>query len=473
MALVNPNIAMGYRGIEIPNQLAQYAQVQQIQNAQNQNRLAGLQMQEYERARGEEEGLRNYLSKSDLTKPEGRAGLLQYGKTGREYVKTLTEQDSAAATLANTKSQTSERDFKLSQEKLKHGWSSLGDASTPQEAADKILDAVKKGHFDQATADRALAEIPQDPAQFKDYRMKKLVGILDANDKLKAMMPKVVRQEAGGQILTIQDNPMQPGYGLPIEGREIAKTMTPGEIASNKIAQGQLGVAQQRLAQEAQGVTYQQDAQGNIVALPSRLSAGGVPTARPVTGQDGAPVKGKPSAFAEKAAAQRTQMGKDLDFAIKELGDITKDGGLIDQSTGSGAGRLADIGMSFVGQATPGAIAIGKIDPIADLALKMVPRFEGPQSDKDTASYKAAAGQLADPTLPTKIRKEAGKTVLRLMQQRKNQFATNEMAAEGIAPAANAGKPAAASNIIVTPDGQSLTFPNAAAAAQFKKAAGL
>jgi hypothetical protein len=224
------------------------------------------------------------------------------------------------------------------------------------------------------------------------------------------------------------------GYGQPIAGAAITKTPTIGE----RTAQGQLAVAQQRLAQEAQGVTYQQDVQGNLVALPSRLPAGGAPVARPVTGEGGAPVKGKLSPFAEKAAAQRTQMGKDLDFAIRELGDITKDGGLIDQSTGSGAGRLFDIGAGFVGQATPGAIAIGKIAPVADLALKMVPRFEGPQSDKDTASYKEAAGQLADPTLPTKIRKEAGKTVLRLMQQRKGQFATNDMAAEGVGPAAGA-----------------------------------
>ena len=155
----------------------------------------------------------------------------------------------------------------------------------------------------------------------------------------------------------------------------------------------------------------------------------------------GAPVKGKPSAFAEKAAAQKAQLSRDLNFAITQLGDITKDGGLIDQSTGSGAGRLIDLGAGFVGQATEGAIAIGKIAPIADLVLKMVPRFEGPQSNKDTQSYKEAAGQLADPTLPTKIRKEAGKTVLRLMQERQGQFVTSDMATEGAAPAAPAAAP--------------------------------
>jgi hypothetical protein len=161
----------------------------------------------------------------------------------------------------------------------------------------------------------------------------------------------------------------------------------------------------------------------------------------------------RPSAAAEKTAAQRTQLGKDLDFAISELSNITKDGGLIDQSTGSGAGRLVDIGAGFVGQATKGAIAIGKIAPVADLALKMVPRFEGPQSDKDTASYKEAAGQLADPTLPTQIRKEAGRTVLRLMRERKNQFVTRDMATEG---AASSPAPAAApASSALTPAEQS------------------
>jgi hypothetical protein len=141
---------------------------------------------------------------------------------------------------------------------------------------------------------------------------------------------------------------------------------------------------------------------------------------------------GKPSATFEKTAALQKQMGRDLTLAITELESATKDKGLIDQSTGSGAGRLVDVAAGFAGQATPGAIAIAKLKPIADIALKMVPRFEGPQSDKDTQTYKEAAGQLADPSLPTEIRKQAGKEVLRLMKARKGQFVNEAMAAEGI-----------------------------------------
>lgn len=47
---IDPNIALGYRGVEAPNPLAQYAQVSQIQNAQNQNAMAQYQLAAAKRA---------------------------------------------------------------------------------------------------------------------------------------------------------------------------------------------------------------------------------------------------------------------------------------------------------------------------------------------------------------------------------------------------------------------------------------
>lgn len=288
-----------------------------------------------------------------------------------------------------------------------------------------------------ATLEQALAEISDDPTEFENYRQREALGM---SEWIKSQLPKTV----GNAIY------------LPGERRFITAPREPAPVKQPPM------VEEFNFARSPEGGNFQGSYQEFVIAReaakrpppaprPERaprtqqvtLSDGSIGLVNMDTGavtpatMGGTPVKGKPSPFAEKATAQKAQLGKDLDFAIKELGDITKDGGLIDQSTGSGAGRLVDLGASFVGQATPGAIAIGKIEPVADLALKMVPRFEGPQSDKDTASYKAAAGQLADPTLPTAIRKEAGRTVLRLMKERKNQFSTKDMAAEGASPAAN------------------------------------
>jgi hypothetical protein len=167
------------------------------------------------------------------------------------------------------------------------------------------------------------------------------------------------------------------------------------------------------------------DAAGNVTLL-NKFGEVITPTA---------PVRGKPSAAYEKTAAQRKQLAIDIDRTINELTEATKKGGLIDQSTGSGIGRAIDVGAAFVGQATPGAIAIGRLQPIADMVLKMVPRFEGPQSDKDTQSYKEAAGQLANAQLPNEIRKQAALEIVRLMKARKSQFATSDMAPEATAPA--------------------------------------
>lgn len=456
---INPNISLAVKGIELQDPLAQYGRVAAIQGAQQQNQLAQLQMQAAQREqestnalnRAYAEAYNPQTGETDINKLRSSLATGGFGSKLPAVEKGLLELQTART--AQQKGQADLLDSKLKQSRQ---FLETLDPSSPG-AAEAYMQWHRANHADPVigkaleargiTVDQSMNRIQQllqTPGGLSRLINESKLG----TEKFMEMnKPQLSTTDVGGQVVS---RTFQPLTGELTQIGTQTKTMAPGEAERIDIsrgqlrtAQGQLSVAQQRLAQEAQGVTYQQDAQGNLIALPSRLPSGGVPTARPVTGEGGAPVKGKPSAFAEKAAAQRTQMGKDLNFAIKELSDITKEGGLIDQSTGSGAGRLVDIGAGFVGQATKGAIAIGKIEPVADLALKMVPRFEGPQSDKDTASYKAAAGQLADPTLPTAIRKEAGKTVLRLMQQRKNQFVTSDMAAEGAgaAPAGNAPDP--------------------------------
>ncbi len=150
---------------------------------------------------------------------------------------------------------------------------------------------------------------------------------------------------------------------------------------------------------------------------------------------------GKPSATFEKTAAANKKLERDLTTAIAELERATADGGLIDQSTGSGIGAGIDWMGRLVGQATPGAIAVGSMKPIYDLVLKMVPRFEGPQSDKDTASYEAASGTLANPNVPNAQKKAAGKEILRLMRARKGQFVSKDMEGTEVDQPKPAGNP--------------------------------
>ena len=126
--------------------------------------------------------------------------------------------------------------------------------------------------------------------------------------------------------------------------------------------------------------------------------------------------------IAAKRTAEEAKLTQELDTAIREISAVAAPGGLIEQSTGSGIGRAIDAAAGLFGAATPGARAAGRLAPIADLALKLVPRFEGPQSDADVAVYNRAAGQLADTTVPNKIRQDAAKEIVRLMKKRREQF---------------------------------------------------
>ena len=119
-----------------------------------------------------------------------------------------------------------------------------------------------------------------------------------------------------------------------------------------------------------------------------------------------------------KAEALRT-----VESLIPDVEEMIKKGGLIDQSTGSGAGRVVDYVAEFGGYATEGSIASSRLEPIAAMITMTVPRFEGPQSEADRKFYERAAGDLANPRLPAEKRKAAGEVVLKFMKQRKNQFA--------------------------------------------------
>jgi len=182
--------------------------------------------------------------------------------------------------------------------------------------------------------------------------------------------------------------------------------------------------------------------------IPITDAAGNVRIVSPTTAkQIGETITagGKPSATYEKNTALKQAMRTNIDSTINELDEISKPGGLIAQSTGSRFGAAVDYMGEVVGKATQGSIASARLAPIADKVLKMVPRFEGPQSDKDVKSYEKAGGDLANPYLPVEKRIAAAKEIARLLRDRKDQFVDKDALARGdvtpeSAPAAG-GKP--------------------------------
>lgn len=79
--------------------------------------------------------------------------------------------------------------------------------------------------------------------------------------------------------------------------------------------------------------------------------------------------------------------------------------------TGSAIGALVDKGASVFGKSTPGGNIAAQLDIVSANMVKNVPRFEGPQSNIDVEGYKAAAGRVADRSLPIEQRLAAAQEV--------------------------------------------------------------
>jgi len=254
MAL-NPNIALGVRPLELANPLAQYGQVAAIQNAQNQNALAQFQLGAARRQEESQNVLADVYKRSlnpETGAIDNQALLRNLASSNAAYlipdvqIKLLASEKERGL-IKKTNAEIEEKEFKLKNDKLNFAWSSVGSAPTPQDAIQKITEGVRNGIFDMKTATADIQKIQNmTPEQYQQYRIQTVMGILDAKDKLGFMLPKTARQDIGGQIVSIQDNPALPGYGMPIAGGAIAKTPTFGE----RTAQGQLGLAQQKFAWE-------------------------------------------------------------------------------------------------------------------------------------------------------------------------------------------------------------------------------
>lgn len=112
---------------------------------------------------------------------------------------------------------------------------------------------------------------------------------------------------------------------------------------------------------------------------------------------------------AEKPIVARNMMAVQN---AKEVYDVTKQiSDALEKATGSYFGAKIDNLAGAFGKSTEGARAIAKLQVLGTTILMNVPRFEGPQSDKDTQTYKEAAGQLANPEIPVATRIAAFKTI--------------------------------------------------------------
>jgi len=190
------------------------------------------------------------------------------------------------------------------------------DFQARQDAARRSLEQQQSqqnylGSIGQVTSPRLDAQ----PNKFDPMKWRSMGGSMQEAELIAKAptlgLPEVARtlesQDAQGNKVTLQfDKFGRPvgdgvqGYTAPVQvdlggrvqfvrpqaGVNLAKTMTPGEVAVNQRAR-------EAAARDAQAVTYQQDQDGNLVALPTKIQPGSVVRGTPVVAGSGmAPLKG-------------------------------------------------------------------------------------------------------------------------------------------------------------------------------------
>jgi len=243
---LDTNIALQVRPFQMESPVNAMSQMYQLQGAQQANQLNALKMAEYERARTEEEGLRNFLAGADIKAPQTRAELTtRFGKTGLGYAKALAEQEAAAL-----------------EQKVKQ----LDYTSKVTEAAANIYGTVK----DQASYDAAKPKLLALGGDSKalpetydpNYIRQEMLAATKVKDQLTLFAPKPKEvKRADGSIIFLDENPNSPSYGKEILPSQAAG-MTPFETARLPILQqtanastSQAATARGRLGVEQSGLS--------------------------------------------------------------------------------------------------------------------------------------------------------------------------------------------------------------------------
>ena len=213
MATIDPNIAMGYKPVQIENPMNQYAAMSQIQNAQNQNALAQYQLSAAKRA-DEATNIQNQLYAKHYNPQTGEvnkaglfADLAQTPAAG--LIPKLQTQFSELKHKENldkkVTAETIALEFKNKNAELDKAISQIAAFNTPQDTIDAIDKNLASGKIDQEKADWLKNSLEQAP-NFRAWQKSTLLNNLDAKDKLHQEYQDTMAKIAGGNLGVAQGN---------------------------------------------------------------------------------------------------------------------------------------------------------------------------------------------------------------------------------------------------------------------------
>lgn len=427
MERIDPNIALGFRMPQIQDPVAATARVQEIG-------VNALKMNELQRGMQEEQEVRNFLRGADLSKPETRAGLSQFGKTGLAYGKLLSDQERAALETTKLRGDIDKQALEKSRERT----SDLAFNPSDSNIKAYLEDSILRKEMTPQQADALFAQVANMPL---DQRRQTFLQLgASAAKRLEQMTISAAQK---GQM------------DVTMRGQDIgAETARRGQDI------GRIPVG------------YRMTPEGTIEAIP------GGPTTTNLSPKE---IQLRESKFPQATQAVKTFEAKTTELE-KDLIALKNHPGL-PSITGLVAGRAP--GITAEGRAAEALYdkitARGGFKELQDMrAASPTGGALGNVSNQEGAQLRAAFAAI-DRKQDAKDVQKAIDIALGDLQASKGRVReaydmTYDYKGGGATPSTPPPPPPAPSaggNTVTIPSGKVLTFPTPEAAAAYKKAAGL
>lgn len=308
---LDPSIALQGRPIQLPNPLELQQQAMSLRDLGMRGRLQQQQLDENTRAIADRQTLSDlYKSNVDASGNINNAGMLSglaaqgQGDKIAGFTKSM-----ADAQKATTETTTSQFDLhKKVTDAIASTYGSL--ASNPNVTHQDVISAFS-GLVDQyggaippEQAAKAVRDLPG-PGQLRQYLVQKAMQAQDASKQMEAIRPKPYETNLGG---TTEYGVTDPLTGARRPAGTSQRTVSPDTTAAINA-----------------GMTYQLDANGNFVGLPTKPKTGPI-VATPVVGPDGKPVGGSAGAKLTETQGKATTFAARMQDAENTIGKLEKTG---------------------------------------------------------------------------------------------------------------------------------------------------
>jgi hypothetical protein len=212
-----------------------------LENQRGQNALLSVtrhqQMQTAQQAQAEQNALQKIASQYGndpaalvgALRASGMPGLMTRADTletqGLTRNKTETDIAESKARAGKTAAETAAAEYRLQAEKIDRAITQLSLFTTPQDA---IAHLTSDPSIPEQQKQAMLKSMPQDPAQFKTWRLRALASVLDKKDALAAQAPTLSASNLGGS--------MQFGSRDPLSGELTVNNTAPITQSADNVA---------------------------------------------------------------------------------------------------------------------------------------------------------------------------------------------------------------------------------------------